>query len=382
MTVVGVLGGGQLGRMLAQAGDKLDLEIRCYDASPHACAGQIAPLTVGAFDDVVAIRAFAEACDAVTYEFENVPVGSVKALEEAGVVVRPSSRSLEAAQDRLLERRLFDTLDVPTPVWYPVDDLASLTGSMDKARAFVLKSRFGGYDGKGQAIVRDAAHAEAAWAEIGQRPAIADALVPFRAEVSCIGVRDADGRHATWAIGSNQHSDGILRESIVPTSLPGDQAEAAGAAWGRVADRLDHVGVLAIEFFVLDDGAILANEFAPRVHNTGHWTIEGASTSQFENHLRAVAGLPLGDTGFAPGVGAAAMVNLIGGVPPVVRGGGGSGGSEAAVHDYGKSPRPGRKVGHATVVGPTMEAVHRVLGPARELATRATEAGLAQEVGG
>ncbi len=368
-TTIGILGGGQLGRMLARAGAALDIEVRCYDASPGACAGDVCALTVGAFDDAEAIAAFAEGCDAVTYEFENVPVVPMRALEARGVAVHPSSRSLEVAQDRLLERQLFAELQIPTPNWLAVNSPDDLRRALEQlgGRA-ILKTRRFGYDGKGQAVFESAEQAEGAWADIGGAPAILDRIVPFVREISCVAVRDREGRVSAYPIGSNAHSGGILRESLVPDGGDGRVHGAAVRAAERVAALLGHVGVLAVEFFVTESGDLLANEIAPRVHNTGHWTIEGAEAGQFENHMRAVAGLGLGGTGFAPGVSGAAMVNLIGGIPADA----GARCAEAGLHlhSYNKPGRPGRKVGHVTVVNPT----DRSLGVARELAEGAVRA--------
>lgn len=367
--VVGVLGGGQLGLMLARAGAKLGLEVRCYDVAPDACAQRAAPLTVGSFDDEPAVIDFARGCDAVTYEFENVPVESVRAIERAGVAVHPSSRSLEVAQDRLNERELFAELGIETPRWWAVDALADLERAWVASSAgLVLKTRRFGYDGKGQAVIKDADELASAHMAIRRRPAIADELVAFDAEVSCVVVRTAEGETATYPIGRNTHARGILRESVVPSGFGAGIESTAAAGAIRVAEALGHIGVLAVEYFVVGD-RLLANEIAPRVHNTGHWTIEGARTSQFENHLRAVAGVPLGDTGFAEGVGAAAMVNLIGGMPHD------SAGDGISVHEYAKAARAGRKVGHATTIGRDAESLASRLAAMRRLAERAVECG-------
>jgi 5-(carboxyamino)imidazole ribonucleotide synthase len=376
-TTIGILGGGQLGRMLAQAATKLDIEVRCYDASPTACAGDVCPLTVGAFDDADAIARFAEGCDAITYEFENVPVVPVRALEARGVTVHPSSRSLEVAQDRLLERQLFAELNIDAPNWLAVNSVDDLRRGLEQlGERAILKTRRFGYDGKGQAIVESADHAESAWADIGGAPAIVDRIVPFVREISCVvvrttaaGARTGQAAVRTYPIGTNAHSGGILRESLVPDTSDAALHRAAQRAAERVAETLGHVGVLAVEFFVTESGGLLANEIAPRVHNTGHWTIEGAAAGQFENHMRAVAGLPLGETAFADGVTSAAMVNLIGGVP-----GGAAERCRAQglfLHDYGKAARPGRKVGHITVTNPTDAS----LAEARALAEEAVGAG-------
>ena len=361
--------------MLAQAGQRLGVEVRCYDEVPDACAGRVCPLTVGSFEDAVEVARFAEGCDVVTYEFENVPVATAKRLEEYGRVVRPSSRSLEVAQDRLRERELFGELGIETPKWWPVDSLVDLERAwLGCSGGLVLKARRLGYDGKGQAVIKDADELPEAHQAIRRAPAIADELVPFDAEVSCVLVRTAGGETAAWPIGRNLHARGILRESVVPSGFSAEIEAAAVRAAERVAEALGHVGVLAVEFFVVGD-RLLANEIAPRVHNTGHWTIEGARTSQFENHLRAVAGMALGETGFVDGVGAAAMVNMIGGMPNARQN------PELAAHGYDKATRPGRKVGHATVIGGSPDAIGPGLEAARAMAEQAMELGRLQEIG-
>ncbi|MEM7756044.1 MAG: 5-(carboxyamino)imidazole ribonucleotide synthase [Planctomycetota bacterium] len=373
--VVGVLGGGQLGRMLAQAGAGAGVEVRCFDEAPDACAGQVCPLTVGSFEDHDAVLAFARSVDAVTYEFENVPVDAVRVIEDAGLVVQPSSRSLEVAQDRLRERELFARLGIESPRWWAVETLADVERAWLGCKGgLVLKTRRMGYDGKGQAVIKEADEVSSAHLAIERAPAIADELVPFDAEVSCVLVRTAEGETAAWPVGRNAHARGILRESVVPSGCAPEVESAAIDAAGNVAEALGHVGVLAVEFFVVGD-RLLANEIAPRVHNTGHWTIEGARTSQFENHLRAVAGLPIGETGFAEGIGAAAMVNMIGGMPELESAHG------MTLHGYGKSARPGRKVGHATVVGADAATVSVGLESARALGEVALDLGRAAEVG-
>jgi len=368
-STIGVLGGGQLGRMLAQAGERIGLAVCCFDETDTACAGGVCPLTVGSFGDRDAVLAFGRGVDAVTYEFENVPVEAVRWLEDAGVTVRPSSRSLEVAQDRLHERRLFGELGIETPRWWAVDTPGDLEKAwMSSGGGLVLKRRRLGYDGKGQAVLKEPEELVSGHIAIERAPAIADELVGFDAEVSCVLVRAADGQTAAWPVGRNVHERGILRESVAPSGFGAEIESAAVSAAERIAEAIGHVGVLAVEFFVIGE-RLLANEIAPRVHNTGHWTIEGARTSQFENHLRAVAGMPLGETGFAEGVRTAAMVNLIGGVPDGARGEG------LVVHGYGKSARPGRKVGHATAVAESAAALEGPLERARALGDAAVDAG-------
>ncbi len=369
-TTVGILGGGQLGRMLALAGAPLGLRFRLFDPARDACGGQVAPLFVGDFNDLEAVERFALGgedgpCDLVTYEFENVPVRTAAHL--AGrVPVYPPPGALETAQDRLHERRLFERLGIPTPGYRVIDSLEDLRrAAAEEPLPALLKTRRLGYDGKGQCLVPSAEKCEAAWEAIGRAPALLDRFVAFEREVSVIAVRGrpAGGEPAEvrfYPVTENVHRGGILRLSRAPSPhVSEDVQRQAEDAARKVVEALDYVGVLAVEFFLVrraDGGAeLLANEIAPRVHNSGHWTIEGAATSQFENHLRAVCGLPLGPT---EAVGHAAMVNLIGEVP---RAAGVLGLEGAHLHDYGKEPRAGRKVGHVTLVGWTREEVDGML---------------------
>jgi 5-(carboxyamino)imidazole ribonucleotide synthase len=325
--IVGVIGGGQLGRMLALAGIPLGLSFRFLDPSPEAPAAEVGELLVGEYDDSELLDRLADGAAAVTYEFENVPVA---AAERVGAI--PSAAALRASQDRLVEKQLFRRLGIPTP---RIDDeVASFPA--------LLKTRRLGYDGKGQRLVET-------WQ--GSDPGhVLEERVPFDRELSLLAVRGADGETAFYPLVENVHEDGILRTSRAPaTGAPQAEAEAYGA---KLLDELGYVGVLALELFDVR-GRLLANEFAPRVHNTGHWTIEGAATSQFENHLRAVLGLPLGPTASRPSV----LVNLIGTTPAraevlAVPG--------AHLHLYGKEPRPGRKLGHVTLVEPTPEREERI----------------------
>jgi 5-(carboxyamino)imidazole ribonucleotide synthase len=339
----GILGGGQLGRMLALAGYPLGLTFRVLDPAPDACAGQVAEHTIAAFDDEAALRRFAEDLDVVTYEWENVPVETVSYLSRF-VRVDPGVQALEVSQDRLLEKSLFRKLGVLTAPYAPVDTLESLRDAVEVAGLpAILKTRRLGYDGRGQVLIRDRGDIEAAWAALEGVPSILEGFVPFRRELSILAVRGRDSQTAFYPLPENVHRGGILRTSRAPAPQlgPSMQLEAEIIA-RRVLEALDYVGVLAIELFE-HDGRLLANEMAPRVHNSGHWTIEGSETSQFENHLRAICGLPLGST--APR-GHSVMVNLIGHIPAaesVLREQG------AHLHLYGKEPRPGRKVGHITV---------------------------------
>jgi 5-(carboxyamino)imidazole ribonucleotide synthase len=342
---VGIIGGGQLGRMLVRAAQDLGIACTTLDPAAHSPAAQVGPAIEGAFDDPDALAALADRSDVITYEFENVPVDGVRLLADR-LPVRPGPASLATAQDRLAEKRLFAEVGLQAAPFETVDDPASLRTAIEAVGLpAVLKSRRMGYDGKGQAVIRSAERAEDAWRAIGEAPAILESLVPFDEEVSILGVRGTDGETRFWPLIENQHEEGILRRSFAPAREAGPELQVAAEAHARaVMERLDHVGVLAIELFRVGE-RLLGNEMAPRVHNSGHWTIEGAGTSQFEQHLRAISGLPLGATSVR---GYAAMVNLIGAVPEtaeVLRVPG------AHLHVYGKEPRPRRKVGHVTLLG-------------------------------
>ncbi|TVQ33691.1 MAG: 5-(carboxyamino)imidazole ribonucleotide synthase [Phycisphaeraceae bacterium] len=354
MTLVGVLGAGQLGRMLAIAGRKLDLQFRFLDASPDAPAAEFGEMVVGAFDDPQALDRFSDGVDVVTYEFENVPVASARRLAEM-VRVLPPPASLAAAQDRLEEKRLFTSLGVPTAPFEAVYDEVSLRSAAERVGLpAVLKTRRLGYDGKGQRVVREMSDLDAAWRTIGERPAILEGFVRFDRELSVIAVRGRRGEMAFYPLIENVHRDGVLRRSHAPAPdvVEGLQKDAEGHA-RRLCEELGHVGVLTLELFERG-GALLANEMAPRVHNSGHWTIEGAATSQFENHLRAILGMELGATSTE---GACVMLNLLGWVPERGVFEGMPGAPGVTLHDYGKKPAPMRKVGHVTVCGADREMV-------------------------
>jgi 5-(carboxyamino)imidazole ribonucleotide synthase len=343
VTRVGIVGGGQLGRMLALAGYPLGIECVTLDPSPDSPAAQVAPALVGAYDDLDRLAELAERSDVLTYEFENVPVEAARFAQTLRPIY-PPPESLEAAQDRLTEKRLFEKVGLEVPQYAAVDSLDELTEALARiGTPAVLKTRRLGYDGKGQAVIHDQLLAEDAWRAVGELPALLESFVAFDREVSIIAVRGRDGASAAYPLVENHHRDGILRLSLAPApGLDKGLQEAAEAVATTIMRELDHVGVLAIELFQVRD-RLLGNEMAPRVHNSGHWTDVGARTSQFENHLRAVTGLPLGPT---DAVGVSAMVNLIGSMPSIA--------SIAAVpgahlHDYGKKPRPGRKLGHVTV---------------------------------
>jgi 5-(carboxyamino)imidazole ribonucleotide synthase len=301
------------------------------------------------YDDPAGLDRLADGADVVTFEFENVPAAAAERLAPR-VAVRPSPRSLAVSQDRLAEKRLFAALEIPTPAWHPVDGPEDLPAALARVGLpAVLKTRRLGYDGHGQRVVGSEHDAASAVADLGAVPLIAERRVAFTRELSLLVVRGTDGATAAWPLGQNRHEGGILRHTAAPAPDLGTLQGAAEAMGRRILDELDHVGVLALELFE-EDGALLANEIAPRVHNTGHWTIEGAVTSQFENHLRAVLGLPLGPT---EARGEWEMENLLGAAPPLpdllARPG-------AHVHLYGKASRPGRKVGHVTAPRPSAAA--------------------------
>ena len=342
---VGVLGGGQLGRMLALAGYPLGLRFRFLEPGENPPVTGLGQVVRGAYDDVDAALAFADGLDVVTYEFENVPVSTARALQ-GRLSVHPAPAALEMAQDRLAEKEGFAALGIPTTPFRPVDSRADLDAALAALGApAVLKTRRLGYDGKGQFVIRDSGQAAAAWEGLGGRLLILEGFVPFRRELSILGVRGTTGETRFYPLVETVHGDGILRRATCPAPGVSAQTQAqAEAHVHRVMERLDYVGVIAIELFDTSDG-LLANELAPRVHNSGHWTQDGAECSQFENHLRAVCGLPLGCTAVR---GHAAMVNLLGSLPPVDRLLAVAG---AHVHLYDKAPRPGRKLGHVNVVG-------------------------------
>jgi 5-(carboxyamino)imidazole ribonucleotide synthase len=352
---VGVVGGGQLGRMLALAGHQLGLTVTTLDPNATSPAAQVAPAITGAYGDLEALDELARGCDVATYEFENVPVDAARFLATQ-VSVHPGSEALETAQDRLAEKTLFTEVGIPVPRFAPVNDLGSLRGAIDEVGLpAVLKTRRLGYDGKGQFVLRDALRADDAWRAVGEQPSILEGFVAFHRELSIVAARDTTGAIAFYPLVENEHRDGILRISRAPAEVDDATHEAAERHGRAVLERLDYVGVLAIELFDVD-GELLGNEMAPRVHNSAHWTIEGAATSQFEQHLRAVCGLPLGD---AAARGTSAMVNLVGALPKTedvlaVPG--------AHLHLYGKEPRPGRKVGHVTLVADDVAAREAALG--------------------
>lgn len=343
-STIGILGGGQLGRMLGIAAAQLGYRCHIFDPHKRRCAADVtAEFTCAGFDDEDALTSFAASCDVITYEFENLPADPLRVL---GAKLRPGLKSLTIAQDRADEKAFIEATGARVAPWLAVASI----GDVDRAVAelglpIVLKTRRYGYDGKGQAWIRTAEEAETAWDAIGREPAVAEAGVQFEAEFSVIVARSANGDERTFPLTRNEHGDGILRRSTVPAGPAVERlADRAIASACAIADALDHIGVLTVEFFATANGP-LVNEIAPRVHNSGHWTIEGAHTSQFEQHLRAILDLPLGQPSLvAQG---AEMENLIG--ADVERWADYVAEPGAHLHLYNKGEaRPGRKMGHVT----------------------------------
>jgi 5-(carboxyamino)imidazole ribonucleotide synthase len=355
VTQVTVLGGGQLGWMLGLAGIPLGLQFSFLDPGAEPSAAMVGPVVTGALDDLDAAARASAGATVITYEWEGVPAATVRHV--AGLApVFPPAVALEISQDRVAEKEVCRTLGVRTTEFRAVDTREQLERALDELGCpAVLKTRRGGYDGKGQAVLRDAGDVERAWAQLGNTPLILEAFVPFTRELSILAVRTRNGEQRCWPVVENEHRDGILRLSRVRArGHDGALQRAAEACIVPLLDALDYVGVGCLELFDLD-GTLLVNEFAPRVHNSGHWSIEGAETSQFENHLRAILGWPLGSTAQR---GPSAMVNCIGTRPDRVAILSVPG---AHFYDYGKTPRPGRKLGHVTVVAPDEDTLEERL---------------------
>ncbi len=348
---VGILGGGQLARMMVSAGLELGLEFVVLDPAPDACAGRCASL-INKDWALAPEQPELQACDRITCDFENVPASVLEALSTT-LTVRPGPRAFHAAQDRLVEKSLFRELGIPVPAFAAVSSRPELLAAIEKMGfPAVLKTRRLGYDGKGQAVLRHHEDLEPAWRKLGEHPLILEAWVPFDHEFAITGVRTAAGETRFYPASFTCHEQGILRLAMAPAGLDQAMVETAEAHIGCLMEHLDYVGCLTLELFAGEFG-LLANEFAPRVHNSAHWTIEGSETSQFENHLRAVCDLPLGSTNPR---GHAVMLNWIGSMPAreqllAVPG--------LCWHDYGKSDRPGRKVGHATLVADSQEELQQ-----------------------
>ncbi len=337
---IGVIGGGQLGRMLALAGTPLGMNFAFLDPAADACAASLGEHLLAGYADQDALRQLANDVDLVTFEFESVPAETVAFLSQF-VPVYPSAEALRIARDRLFEKSMFRDLGIPTPAFADIlsqQDLEAAVASIGLPA--VLKTRTLGYDGKGQKVLRQPQDVAGTFAELGRVPCLLEGFVPFTGEVSLVAVRARDGETRFYPLVHNTHVDGILRLSVASAAHP--LQSLAEDYVGRVLKQLDYVGVMAFEFFEVD-GGLKANEIAPRVHNSGHWTIEGAECSQFENHLRAVAGLPLGSTAK---LGESAMLNFIGEVPAVEQV---VAIDDCHLHHYGKAFKAGRKVGHATL---------------------------------
>jgi 5-(carboxyamino)imidazole ribonucleotide synthase len=345
---IGILGGGQLGRMLSIAAARLGLKTHIYEPGMNPPAGDVAAaVTTAAYDDTQALARFADSVDVVTFEFENVPALAAETLL-AHAPVRPNPRALQISQDRVVEKGFIEGLGIAVAPWRAVGDLKELKAALAEMGApSILKTRRLGYDGKGQVRISDACKAEAAWDEIASVPSVLEGFVPFEREISVIGARGISGEVVCYDPGENVHRSGILHTTTVPAAIaPAARMDAVLIA-GKILNALDYVGVMGVELFQAPKGGLLVNEIAPRVHNSGHWTIEACVIDQFQQHIRAVAGWPLGDGSRHSD---AAMTNLIGDEaadwPKLAASGEG-------LHLYGKAQaRPGRKMGHVTRIGP------------------------------
>jgi 5-(carboxyamino)imidazole ribonucleotide synthase len=348
--MVGILGGGQLGRMLAMAAARLGFDVAVLDPDPDAPAKRLAARSLtGAYDDPYELLKLAAIADVITFEFENVPAAATAVLESAGASVAPSGRALAIAQDRLAEKTFLNQAGAPTVAFAEINGPADIAAALERlGQPLLLKSRRGGYDGKGQAWVRLAREAEQAFADIGGQPAIVETPADFRRELSVIAARGRDGEIALYPLAENHHEGGILRRTVAPAKVSPQTLAQAERIAATLLLALDYVGVIGIELFERDDGRLLVNEFAPRVHNTGHWTLDGCEVDQFEQHIRAVAGWPLGPT---HAIARVEMTNLIGeeandwprlAAEP-----------ETRLWLYGKAEaRPGRKMGHVNRLSP------------------------------
>lgn len=349
-SVIGVLGGGQLGRMLALAAARLGFDVAVLGREDDAPAGRVAARRItSAYDDPASLRALAAVCDVVTFEFETISAEAVAALEAEGVRVAPNARSLAVAQDRMAEKAFLEAHGCPVVAHAAIDGPDDIAPALARLGApALLKTRREGYDGKGQAWVTDAGDAQAAWIAIGAAPAVLEARCDFVREVSVVAARGTDGAFTAYPLAENRHEAGVLRTTTAPAAAsPAVRAEALRIA-RAIADALGYVGVLAVEMFELADGRLLVNEIAPRVHNTGHWTQDACEVDQFEQHVRAVAGWPLGPT--TPHA-SAVMTNLLGDEAEAWAALAAEPG--ARLHLYGKrEAAPGRKMGHVTRLGP------------------------------
>jgi 5-(carboxyamino)imidazole ribonucleotide synthase len=350
---IGIIGAGQLGRMLALAGYPLGLQFVFLDQQADSPGAQIAPMIKGGFDDRAALAQLADQVDVITFDVENVPVDAVREIAVRKPFL-PGPDALAVSQDRLTEKEFFRSLKIPTTRFAAVDSLEDLRSAVDSiGLPGILKTRRLGYDGRGQSVLRKLDDVTAAWQQLGKVPLIYEAFVNFSREVSIIGARSTQGEIRCYPLTANTHAEGILRYSIAPYHNASLQKQAESYL-RKVMRKVNYAGVLTIEFFV-QRGKLIANEMAPRVHNSGHWTIEGARTSQFENHLRAILGLALGDT---QAIGHSVMVNFIGEIPTAAAATQVEG---VHFHSYGKEPRPQRKLGHCTRVEKTAAARDQAL---------------------
>ena len=339
---VGIVGAGQLGRMLALSGYPIGVRCLFLDRSADTPGAQVAPSLIGDLEDPALLAELAARSDVVTFDWENISGSALSPLEKI-TQIRPPRAALEVSQDRIAEKALFTRLKIPVAAHCAIDSRGELIGALKKiGLPGVLKTRRLGYDGKGQYVLRSAADVDQAWAAIGAAGLIYEKFQDFSREVSLVGVRSAGGQTLFYPLSCNTHGGGILRHSIAPFTNARLE-RSARLYMKRVMQALDYIGVLTLEFFVVR-GSLIANEMAPRVHNSGHWTIEGCVTSQFENHLRAVCDMPLGST---RALGHTAMINFLGVMPDRERLLAIDG---LAYHDYGKTPRPGRKLGHCTIL--------------------------------
>ena len=349
-STIGILGGGQLGRMLSQAASRLGFDVVILDPEANSPAGRVSRgQIVAAYDDPTALTVFGRVCDVVTFEFENVPAASVERLAEAGALVAPGPTALAVAQDRVDEKTFLNAVGAPTVQFAAVDSVDDLKAALETLGApALLKTRRDGYDGKGQVWIRDASDVPEAWAVIGGRPAILEAKAAFTRELSIIAARGRDGSVAVYPLGENSHAGGVLRTTNAPAQVDAKTLKRAKAIAAAVLEGLAYVGVVGIELFDLGNGKLLVNEIAPRVHNTGHWTQDGCVCDQFEQHIRAIAGWPLGPTKAHAQV---EMTNLLG--DEVEQWSKLAARPDQRLHLYGKAEaRPGRKMAHVNRVQP------------------------------
>ncbi|MFI4936753.1 MAG: 5-(carboxyamino)imidazole ribonucleotide synthase [Caulobacterales bacterium] len=348
--VIGVLGGGQLGRMLSLAAARLGFDVAVLDPDTDAPAARVAAHFIpGAYDDADALARLADVSDVITFEFENVPAAAIHELETLGAAVAPTGRALAIAQDRLDEKTFLGEAGAPTVAFAPIDGPADIVAALETlGHELLIKTRRGGYDGKGQAWVEHAKDAKAVWRAVGAAPAIAEAPADFRRELSIIAARGRDGEIALYPLAENYHEDGILRRTVAPARASARTLAQAEKIAATLLAALDYVGVIGIELFERDDGKLLVNEFAPRVHNSGHWTLDGCEVDQFEQHIRAIAGWPLGP---ATAIAHVEMTNILGeeidAWPRLAQE------PESRLWLYGKGEaRPGRKMGHVNRLTP------------------------------